>query len=70
MERICSYRNCNNNLEGKRVDAKFCCRGCKKMEQTYRKRKQVLIEKYKEIEMKKVEEYKKLMKIVKGDIQN
>jgi hypothetical protein len=43
--KICDYRNCENQIgEDKRKDAKFCCSNCKKMEQTYRKRKKVMIE--------------------------
>jgi hypothetical protein len=26
---ICENKNCNNILEGKRIDAKYCCRACK-----------------------------------------
>lgn len=38
IERICNYRRCNKQLNG-RKDKKFCNRGCKDMEHTYRKRK-------------------------------
>lgn len=43
MENTCTYRNCNNPLEG-RIDKKFCCTSCRKMEQTYIKRKKKFIE--------------------------
>lgn len=67
----CSYRRCSNQIgEDKRKDAKYCCINCKKMEQTYRKRKKALIEKYVKKEMEFVNNYKKMVEIVKGDIQN
>ena len=66
-KRICNYRRCSNDLEGMRKDAKYCCMSCRKMEQTYRKRKKVLIEKYKKDELLKVENYKNLLKIVKEE---
>ena len=62
--RICSYRKCDNDITEKKKEAKFCCRNCKNMEKTYIKRKEKLIEKYKQIELKKVEDYKLLMSIV------
>lgn len=67
MKRECEYRNCNNDITEMRKDAKFCCRNCKDMEQTYTKRKKILLEKYKQNELKKVEAYKKLLEIVKND---
>lgn len=70
MEKICQYRNCNNIIgEEKRKDAKFCCRACKTMERTYVKRKAALLDKYKEEEMKKVNNIKKLMFLIKGGTQ-
>ena len=60
----CSYRHCNNDLEPKqgRKDRVFCCRKCKDLEHTYLKRKKILLEKYKELELKKVE----LIKYIKS----
>ena len=66
----CYYRNCDNQIaEGKRKDAKFCCTNCKKMEQTYRRRKKIMIEKYSKKEIELVNNFKKLVEIIKGDIQ-
>ena len=53
-----------------RKDAKFCCVNCRKMEQTYRKRKEILLEKYKQSELKNIENYKKLLKLVKEEYKN
>ena len=64
MERECEYRNCKNDITEKKKEAKFCCRNCKYMEKTYIKRKANLIEKYKQIELKKVQDYKLLMSII------
>lgn len=49
----CQYRNCSNSLTNKQT--KYCCREHKNMESTYIKRKKVLLEKWKEEELKKVE---------------
>jgi ABC-type sulfate transport system substrate-binding protein len=60
----CNYRRCDNEIpEGKRKDAKFCCVSHKKMEQTYKKRREALLEKYKEEEMKNIELIKYLKNI-------
>lgn len=64
----CEYRNCKNDITELRIDAKFCCRGCKDMERTYIKRKKALLEKYKQEGLKKVENYKKLVESIKNDI--
>ena len=67
MEKICSYRNCKKELpEGKRKDAKYCNTSCKKMEQTYRKRKALLIEKYKQNGLEEV----KLIKFIKNLVKS
>lgn len=66
-KRECNYRRCNNDITEMRKDAKFCCRGCKDMERTYKKRRELFIEKYKGIAMLKVNSYKKLKEIVKND---
>lgn len=66
-KRICEYRRCNNDISEMRKDAKFCCRGCKDMEKTYRKRKVKLLKKYKENNMIKVEQYKKLVTIIENN---
>ena len=39
----CSYRNCKNKIKG-RKDKIYCCRSCKCMEQTYRKRENKKLE--------------------------
>jgi len=70
MKRECSYRNCNIDITEMRKDAKFCCVSCRKMEQTYRKRRVKLIEKYKQKELLKVENYKKLLKIIKEEYKS
>ena len=44
--KVCSYRHCNNSLDGKRTQAKFCCRACKSMEGTYILNKKHQLEKY------------------------
>jgi len=35
----CRYRNCRKEITSGRSDKEFCNRSCKRMEQTYRKRK-------------------------------
>jgi hypothetical protein len=66
----CCYRNCDNQIgDDKRKDAKYCCTNCKKMEQTYRRRKRIMIEKYSKKEMEVVNNLKKLIEIIKGDTQ-
>jgi hypothetical protein len=45
-ERVCGYRNCNNDITDRRANVKFCCRNCKDMERTYVKRRKEWIEKY------------------------
>jgi hypothetical protein len=47
----CHYRNCNNELVNRRCDAKYCSRNCKDNERKYVKRKQILLEKYKNEQM-------------------
>jgi len=59
----CNYRHCSTQIEGKRKDAKYCCLNHKKMEGTYKKRKNLLLDKYKESELKKVELIKYLKDI-------
>lgn len=68
--RKCSYRNCGKSIEHKRRDAKYCDRNCKTCEQKYRKRKAILIEKYKQKELEKVKQYKELVKVIKGKDKN
>lgn len=66
----CFYRNCENEIgDDKRKDAKFCKTSCRKMEQTYRKRKKALIEKYAAKEMEIVNTLKKIEEIIRGGIQ-
>lgn len=62
-KRICAYRNCNVDISEMRKDAKFCSRNCKSCERKYKKRKEIFIEKYSQLELKKVEEYKKIKKM-------
>ena len=51
----CGYRNCDNQVDWpKRIDAKFCCRNCKDMENTYLRRRKRLIEAYKKCEEEKI----------------
>lgn len=67
--KTCEYRNCRKELnESKRKDAKFCNRSCKSMEQTYRKRRIKLLQKYKQNEELKIK-LKKIEEIIKGEIQ-
>lgn len=70
MERICAYRNCNNSLQNKRKQAKYCCTSCKKMEQTYRKRYEAFIEKCIEKNKNLVDNIKLMKELLKKDIQN
>ena len=65
-ERLCSYRNCKKDINNKRPQAKFCDRNCKSCESKYVRRKKALIQKYKENDNKLVENYKKLIEIIKG----
>jgi hypothetical protein len=67
MERKCGYRNCSADISDMRKDAKFCSRNCKTCESKYKRRKNALLEKYMAEDMKRVEEYKRLMKIIKGE---
>ena len=55
MENVCKYRNCNKTLEGMSGGAQFCCRNHKSNENNYRRRKKVLLNKYKETAMKQIE---------------
>ena len=55
MELECEYRNCKNIVKYKRKGAKYCCDNCRKMEAIYRKRKLILLEKYKKADMEIVE---------------
>jgi hypothetical protein len=67
MERNCQYRNCGKELPIEmKKDAKFCCRSCKQNELKYKNRKKALLDKYAQSEMKRVEDYKKLIEIIKG----
>ena len=50
----CSYRNCKKDV-GERKGKKYCCKACKDMENTYKKRRRDFIEKYSRQEMKNVE---------------
>ncbi|MFY8170044.1 MAG: hypothetical protein ACOVK2_02890 [Candidatus Fonsibacter sp.] len=65
--RSCNFRKCNNDISEKRIDAKFCCRNCKNMERTYVKRKELLLKKYAESEMVKVNNYKNLVLSIKSN---
>jgi len=42
--KLCSYRNCDNSLEFKRSDSKYCCRNHKNYEKEYRKTDIVFID--------------------------
>jgi hypothetical protein len=66
MKRECTYRNCNKDISEMRKDAKFCSRNCKTCERKYIKRLEEFINKYKQIEMLKVKQYKELENLVKG----
>lgn len=55
--KVCEYRNCNNQLEVIRKTKKFCCTNCRKMEQTYLKR-----------DRKKSENNKLLSQLTESDI--
>ena len=39
--RICSYRNCNNDISNMRTNAKFCCRNHKSYEKLYKLREKI-----------------------------
>jgi len=45
--KICGYRNCGIELNGKRKNAKFCCRSHKQYEKEYRDRFKKNLEKLK-----------------------
>lgn len=68
--RICEYRNCCKDISHKRPQAKFCDRKCKSNESKYKRRRKALLEKYKQNDMNKVKEYKKLLEILKGADKN
>lgn len=64
-KRICTYRNCNKELdESMRKDAIYCSRDCKTCEAKYRRRKKALLEKWKNKEMEKVNNIKEFIKII------
>ena len=60
MKRECTYRNCNKDISEMRKDAKFCCVNCKTCERKYKKRKKLLLEKYKQKGLENI----KLLKII------
>ena len=62
--KICEYRNCDNQLEVIRKTKKFCCTNCRKMEQTYLKRQRIKLEKYIKIELDKVNLIKYLKSLI------
>lgn len=68
--RRCNFRRCNNDISEMRKDAKFCSVNCRKGEQTYRKRKQKFIDKWKNIELEKIENYKNIIKLIKEEYKN
>lgn len=41
----CGYRNCDNEIIGRRKDALYCSESCKLCEKVYRKRKRIKDEK-------------------------
>jgi hypothetical protein len=43
--RICQYRNCNNNINHMRTNAKFCSRNCKSCERKYKSNERKKIDK-------------------------
>ncbi len=47
MTKECRYRNCKKEIINGRSDKQFCDGSCKRMEQTYRKRIRLKIEKTK-----------------------
>jgi hypothetical protein len=63
-ERKC--KRCSKSLEGKRTDAIYCSRNCKSIVKRCIKSKKLTIEKWKLKELNKVNEYKKLIDLLKG----
>lgn len=61
----CTYRNCENEIVGRRKDAKFCCPNCKAAEKVYRRRHKAKIEKWKAVEMERVELIKAMKQMIK-----
>lgn len=69
--KICAYRNCGKVIpDTMRKDAKYCCRNHKVYEKKYIRRKEVLLQKYKQIGLEKAKAWKEFKEIVKGEIQN
>lgn len=62
----CKYKNCKNELVNKRKDAVYCCRSCKSIARKLKKRRILLLEKYKQQEMIKVNAYLTLRKIIEN----
>jgi len=65
VNNTCQYRNCEGDLSHRRKGAKFCCGNCKAAEKVYRRRDKAKIEKYKAIEMERVELIKAMKQMIK-----
>lgn len=63
----CGYKNCDNEIDKMRPESKYCCRKHKNYAKTYRKRKEKMIEKIKQEELKKIESYKHLKEIFNNE---
>ena len=69
MERKCMYRNCDKDISNMRSDAKYCSRNCKGCESKYIRRRKLLIEKYKQNELKRIKDYIDLTKIIENQLK-
>lgn len=65
--RKCKYRNCQKDISHKKSNALFCDRNCKSCERKYKKRQEMLIQNAILTEGQKVQEYKRLIKILQGE---
>lgn len=64
----CSYRHCPNIIEGK-SNKKFCCENHRKMEHTYKKRRDSWMKEAIALNQKEVDGYKNLVELVKNSNQ-
>ena len=64
--RRCSYRNCSNVIEGK-SNKKFCSLSHRRMEHTYKNRRNKWMKEAISINQKDIDAYKALIEIVKND---
>lgn len=64
----CSYRHCSKVVEGTKRK-KFCCDSHRKMEHTYKKRKESWLKSAILLNQKEVDGYKNLVELVKNSNQ-